>query len=164
MGAPHSHTACAGGACSLFTYNFRRYLANVPSLASIAGLMACAIRQRWLRREGTLAGGARGGGWSERSGCSGRTILSLSKCVRLRACRRPGMLRTHRTLADLVIIHTTGMRSRTWSPSGFVNAALRKRLSGDLDGLGRLGSPRGRWIPPFGGRGLHVRTLELLLY
>lgn len=53
------------------------------------------------------------------------------------------------------------MRSRTWSPSGFVNAALRKRLSGDLDGLGRPGSPRGRWIPPFGGSVLHVRTLEL---
>ena len=33
-----------------------------------------------------------------------------------------------------------------------MNAALRKRLSGDLDGLGRPGSPRGRWIPPFGGR------------
>ena len=42
-----------------------------------------------------------------------------------------------------------------------MSAALRKRLSGDLDGLGRPGSPRGRWIPPFGGRVLHVRTLEL---
>ena len=56
------------------------------------------------------------------------------------------------------------LRSRTWSPSGFVSAALRKRLSGDLDGLGRPGSPRGRWIPPFGGSVLHVRTLDCLLY
>ena len=60
---------------------------------------------------------------------------------------------------DLVI----DVRSRTWSPSGFVNAGLRKRCVGDLDGLGRPGSPRGRWIPPFGGRVLHVRTLDCLL-
>ena len=42
-----------------------------------AGLMASAIRQRSLRRGGTLAGGARGGGWRERSGCSGNALRWL---------------------------------------------------------------------------------------
>ena len=41
------------------------------------GEMASAIRQRPLRRGGTLAGGARGGGWSERSGFPGNALRWL---------------------------------------------------------------------------------------
>ena len=33
--------------------------------------------QRWLRREGTLAGGARGGGWRQWCGCSGNALRWL---------------------------------------------------------------------------------------
>ena len=44
-----------------------------------AGLMASAIRQRSLRRGGTLAGEgeARGGGWREWRGCSGNALRWL---------------------------------------------------------------------------------------
>ena len=37
----------------------------------LADLVASGTRWQSLRRGGTLAGGARGGGWSEWSGCSG---------------------------------------------------------------------------------------------
>jgi len=39
--------------------------------------MASAIRQRSLRRGGTLAGGASGGSWRERCGCSGNALRWL---------------------------------------------------------------------------------------
>ena len=42
-----------------------------------AGLMASAIRQRSLRRGGTLAGEASGGGWREWCGCSGNALRWL---------------------------------------------------------------------------------------
>ena len=41
------------------------------------GLMASAIRQRSLRRGGTLAGEASGGGWREWCGCSGNALRWL---------------------------------------------------------------------------------------
>ena len=47
---------------------------------------------------------------------------------------------------------------------GLRERGFEEAVSGDLDGLGRPGSPRGRWIPPFGGSVLHVRTLDCLLY
>ena len=85
-------------------------------------------------------------------------LLLLSPCLLLYAI---ASYCTGRLWPPCALLASMPVMESALTPSGFVSAALRKRLSGDLYGLGRPGSPRGRWIPPFGGRVLHVRTLEL---